>query len=74
VSLLGFSDSAGDVNSNAGLSRDRAKMVADLLSARGMDIGTVDGFGGVRPLAGNDTAEGRQRNRRVEVWVSGMES
>ena len=70
VTLLGFSDSAGDKNANTRLSVERAKEVAALLAARGLDIGTVEGFGDAMPIAGNDTADGGRRNRRVEVWVS----
>jgi PiT family inorganic phosphate transporter len=72
VALLGFSDLGGDEQLNVRLSRERAKKVGDLLAARGIELGTVDGFGGVMPIADNDTPEHRQRNRRVEVWVSDM--
>jgi phosphate transport system substrate-binding protein len=72
VTLLGFSDIAGDQDTNVRLSRERARKIADLLAARGIELGTVDGFGGVMPIANNDTAEHRQRNRRVEVWVSAL--
>ncbi|MGA2447116.1 MAG: inorganic phosphate transporter [Polyangiaceae bacterium] len=70
VKLLGFSDPAGDPSANVSLSRERASKIADLLTARGIDVKTVDGFGGVMPVADNDTEPHRQRNRRVEVWVS----
>jgi len=70
VSLLGFSDVAGDPETNLRLSRDRARKIADLLTARGTDLDGVAGFGGVMPIAANDTTEHRLRNRRVEVWVS----
>jgi phosphate/sulfate permease/outer membrane protein OmpA-like peptidoglycan-associated protein len=70
VTLLGFSDSSGDQDANMRLSRDRATKIASLLTARGMELGTVEGFGGAMPIADTDTVEHRQRNRRVEVWVS----
>ena len=71
VTLLGFSDPAGDQAANVALSRDRAKAVADLLTARGVNVGAVNGFGGIMPIAGNDATDARERDRRVEVWVSG---
>lgn len=66
--LLGFTD-AGDVASSLALSRGRAKTVAQMLMARGLYPAAVEGFGAVLPVASNDTVAGRQKNRRVEVWV-----
>ena len=71
VTLVGFSDASGDTTANVNLSRERAKAVSDLLTARGVDVASVTGVGGVMPIAPNTTDEGRERNRRVEVWVAG---
>ena len=39
------------------------------LAQRGINGVAVDGFGSALPVASNLTADGRQRNRRVEVWI-----
>ncbi|MBV9644871.1 MAG: extracellular solute-binding protein [Verrucomicrobia bacterium] len=67
--LLGFSDSAGRAGKNIALSKERAKAVADQLQMRGITPSLVNGFGKEMPLASNNTAEGREKNRRVEVWL-----
>jgi PiT family inorganic phosphate transporter len=71
VELLGFSDSQGSQESNLALSRDRAKEVADRLTAYGVTADIVEAFGEAMPVASNDTPIGRDRNRRVEVWIKG---
>ncbi len=63
----------GRFRSNLGLSSARAGAVAEyLLSKSSINSKRVStmGFGEFRPLAPNDTAEGRQRNRRVEIIIS----
>jgi outer membrane protein OmpA-like peptidoglycan-associated protein len=74
VRIDGFTDSVGSDASNLVLSRDRAKAVAQALAA--MDISPArfqsDGHGKANPVAANDTAEGRQLNRRVEVTLVGQ--
>jgi glucose/mannose transport system substrate-binding protein len=67
--LFGFSDSAGGAKKNVSLSKDRAKAVADQLQMRGIKPSVVNGFGRDLPIASNDTEEGREKNRRVEVWL-----
>lgn len=67
--VLGFSDSAGKARKNVELSKDRAKAVADQLQMRGVKPSFVNGFGKNLPIASNDTEDGRQKNRRVEVWL-----
>jgi phosphate transport system substrate-binding protein len=67
--LFGFSDSAGEAKKNVGLSKDRARAVADQLQMRGIKPSFVDGFGKDAPIASNQTEEGREKNRRVEVWL-----
>jgi phosphate transport system substrate-binding protein len=69
VVLLGFSDNTGSDDANVAVSRERAKRVADRLATYGLVTRTVDGLGAQMPIAGNDTPAGRQRNRRVEVWL-----
>ena len=56
------------------LSLARAKAVKDYLAARGMDPShlSVIGYGDTKPVATNDTAEGRAKNRRVELIVTGV--
>ena len=65
--------SGGPFKSNLGLSMARAGSVAEfLLKSTGIDpkkLSTM-GFGEYRPLASNDTEQGRQKNRRVEIIVS----
>jgi phosphate transport system substrate-binding protein len=69
IILLGFTDSVGSAESNLRLSRDRAHAVERELVGEGIKPAVVEGFGKELPVAGNDTEEGRQKNRRVEVWL-----
>jgi phosphate transport system substrate-binding protein len=69
VALLGFADSQGTPAVNMSISLDRARVVQKLLHERGVDA-DAEGFGDSMPVASNATAQGRERNRRVEVWFS----
>lgn len=69
VDVYGHTDSTGNDQINVPLSQNRARSVGDYLSMRGVKaarIGT-QGFGSSQPVATNDTPEGRQENRRVEI-------
>jgi phosphate binding protein len=67
--LLGFADNQGSDSVNESLSKSRATVVAMMLRQRGVAPALVDGFGSAMPIAPNTSPEGRNRNRRVEVWV-----
>lgn len=69
VLLFGFADNKGAMAANLALSEERAKAVADELKRRGIAPYKVRGFGGTNFIASNETEEGRQKNRRVEVWI-----
>jgi phosphate transport system substrate-binding protein len=69
VLLFGFADSTGGKQMNQALSENRAKTVEQQFEQRGLHPGTVRGFGSDLPVASNDTEEGREKNRRVEIWV-----
>ena len=68
--MIGFADNVGNPSSNVLLSKDRAQTVAAALKSRGITPGQITGFGSENPIASNDSAEGQQKNRRVEVWVA----
>ena len=72
VSVEGYTDSVGGDNFNLGLSQRRADAVSTALTSRGLDLARIAarGYGESRPVASNDTAEGRQRNRRIEIVIS----
>jgi len=69
----GYTDSVGSEDYNLKLSDRRAEGVKDYLLGEGIapDNVTAKGFGKDNPVASNDTAAGRQKNRRVEMVVSG---
>jgi phosphate transport system substrate-binding protein len=67
--LFGFSDAQGDGAQTVSLSQQRAALVADQLRARGLFVDSTLGFGAAMPVADDSTEEGRQKNRRVEVWL-----
>lgn len=71
VQVIGHTDSVGSRQANVALSLQRAIAVKDHLEAAGVDADnlSVQGFGPDRPVAGNDTDEGRARNRRIEFRV-----
>ena len=62
-------DAVGAVAKNAELALKRAKAVERELTARGIAVMAVESYGEMLPVANNDTESGRERNRRVEVWV-----
>jgi len=69
LEVAGHTDSTGSAAHNQTLSEQRAATVAQYLQSRGLNsqrLITV-GAGATRPVASNDTAEGRQANRRVEL-------
>lgn len=72
VIVEGHTDSVGSAGSNMTLSRNRAESVRSYLTQRGIDPGRIEakGMGESVPVASNDTAGGRQQNRRVEIIVS----
>jgi OOP family OmpA-OmpF porin len=71
VRLEGHTDNTGDAAANKQLSLDRANEVRDLLVTGGIDASriTTDGFGQDKPIASNDTDEGKAKNRRTELTV-----
>jgi len=73
IQVEGHTDSIGSDAYNQKLSEARANAVRDYLTGEGVNGSSVTavGFGKQDPVASNDTAEGRQRNRRVELVVSG---
>jgi outer membrane protein OmpA-like peptidoglycan-associated protein len=70
VRVFGFSDNGSSpAEAAAAVSQEFADVVARQLRARGLPVEVSRGFGGVMPVADNRTDEGRDRNRRVEVWL-----
>lgn len=68
----GHTDNTGNADNNLTLSQKRAKSVADYLVSHGEpeDHISSEGYGITKPVATNDTPEGRAKNRRVEIAVS----
>jgi len=73
VNVEGHTDSIGTDEYNLKLSQRRADAVRDYLTSNGISSANVSalGLGKDGPVASNDTAAGRQQNRRVEMVVSG---
>jgi len=73
LAIEGNTDSVGTELFNQELSERRAEGVRTYLTQQGVPANstTSSGFGKTRPIASNDTSEGRQQNRRVELIVSG---
>jgi OmpA-OmpF porin, OOP family len=71
VALEGYTDNTGDPVANRKLSSDRADIVKDLMVKGGIPESRITsaGYGQDRPIAPNDTAQGRARNRRLELVV-----
>jgi outer membrane protein OmpA-like peptidoglycan-associated protein len=72
AAIEGYTDSVGSEGYNQGLSERRADAVRSYLIAQGVDSSrlSASGKGDRSPVAGNDSAEGRQQNRRVEVIIN----
>ena len=72
VEIIGHTDNQGLRATNQGLSQARAEAVKVYLAAEGIngDLLTASGQGSDRPIASNDTAEGRARNRRIEFRMA----
>lgn len=76
ISVEGHADNVGSAEYNQNLSERRASSVKDYLSAQGVAGSrvTATGYGETRPKASNDTPEGRQLNRRVEIHIIATQS
>jgi outer membrane protein OmpA-like peptidoglycan-associated protein len=72
VSVEGHTDDVGARDYNQSLSERRAASVKSYLVSQGIDALKIEssGLGATRPVASNDTEEGRKKNRRVEVVIS----
>ena len=72
IQVQGHTDSSGSLAFNQTLSEKRAKAVYDYILANGLqtDSLTYVGFGPNQPIASNDTAEGKAKNRRVELKIT----
>jgi outer membrane protein OmpA-like peptidoglycan-associated protein len=73
LQIEGHTDSVGSDEFNQRLSEQRAGSVREFLADQGVEESTMTarGFGKTEPVATNETAEGRQHNRRVEIVVNG---
>ena len=71
IALKGYTDSSGKHDSNIRISRIRAEKVKKYLVQKGVDPSRIEvnGLGPQNPVAANDTPDGRDKNRRVEIEV-----
>jgi outer membrane protein OmpA-like peptidoglycan-associated protein len=69
LSIEGHTDNVGQADANRELSERRANAIREYLVAQGIDAARLQskGLGATTPAASNDSAEGRQQNRRVEL-------
>lgn len=72
IEVGGHTDSSGNADKNTKLSDARAAAVKARLVAQGIDGARVStkGYGSAKPVASNDTAEGKAKNRRIEVMIT----
>ena len=72
VQIIGHTDNVGTAANNLTLSKNRAAAVSKYLVEKGIDSKRINskGLGESKPIATNDTDQGRQRNRRTEVVVT----
>lgn len=72
IKIIGNTDNTGNEDQNKTLSETRAKAVADYLTLKGIDKSRINyiGYGSSKPIATNDTDEGKQQNRRVEFTIN----
>jgi OmpA-OmpF porin, OOP family len=72
IKIGGYTDTTGKANANIKLSNNRANAVKKALVTQGIKAGRLDaeGYGSEHPVASNDTEEGRQQNRRIDVRVT----
>lgn len=75
VEVAGHTDAIGTDSYNLELSRRRARVVYEYLVENGIDANrlTTDGYGESKPIASNDTEEGRAQNRRTELVILGTD-
>lgn len=71
VEIQGHTDSSGNPESNLELSKRRAQSVVDYLAEHNIQVGRLvsEGYGDTRPIASNETAEGRKQNRRTTIKI-----
>jgi outer membrane protein OmpA-like peptidoglycan-associated protein len=71
IEISGHTDNQGDDEYNMKLSVDRAKSVFDYIVSKGIDPSRVEyrGYGESKPIASNETEEGRAMNRRTEMMI-----
>jgi outer membrane protein OmpA-like peptidoglycan-associated protein len=71
IRLEGHTDNAGDPGLNKDLSLKRASKIRAYLTVKGIKFERIriSGWGGTRPIADNSTEEGRELNRRVEMYI-----
>ena len=76
ITVEGHTDNVGSAEYNQTLSERRAYSVKDYLTSQGVPSSrvTATGYGETRPKAGNNTPEGRQLNRRVEIHIRATQS
>ena len=74
IEISGHTDNVGSDAANQALSQNRAKSVLDYLVSKGIAPERLvsKGLGEAKPVATNDTEEGRQKNRRVEFTIVTM--
>jgi phosphate transport system substrate-binding protein len=68
--LVGFADNQGTADANLDVSKKRADAVSQALLQRGVHVGSVAAFGADLPVADNASFDGREKNRRVEVYLA----
>ena len=72
IEISGHTDNTGSASLNATLSQDRAQAVVNYLKGKGVAATrmTAMGYGSSKPVATNDTADGRQQNRRTVMRIT----
>ncbi|SJM92627.1 DUF937 domain-containing protein [Crenothrix polyspora] len=72
IKIGGYTDNTGNAKSNKKLSSDRASTITHALIKAGINKARLvgEGYGSDHPVASNDSAEGRQQNRRIDVQVT----